>query len=166
MGLLSKWVSPPRDRNSTRENISAPGSFVASAWGFLRRGTACFAPTRCVIFSQVYGCRILFSLFAVSQSIGYKIHERSAMSRPTHSCEAGDRAREGGGRGRPCVRDEGKNPTGERRRRRRIDSSSAVFNSFPLLTPTRFIAETTQRERERERNKERVVCGLHALNQY
>ena len=97
MGLLSKWVSPPRDRNSTRENISAPGSFVASAWGFLRRGTACFAPTRCVIFSQVYGCRILFSLFAVSQSIGYKIHERSAMSRPTHSCEAGDRAREGGG---------------------------------------------------------------------
>ena len=162
MGLHSKWVSSPRDRNSTRENISAPGSFVPSAWVFQRGGTARFAPTRCVIFSQVYGCRILFSLFAVSQSIGYKIHERSAMSRPTHSCEAGDRAREGGGR--PCVRDEGKNPTGERRRRRRIDSSSAVFNSFPLLTPTRFIAETTQRERER--NKERVVCGLHALNQY
>ena len=97
MGLLSKWVSPPRDRNSTRENISAPGSFVASAWGFLRRGTACFAPTRCVIFSQVYGCRILFSLFAVSPSDTKFMSEARCRVRLTRARRGIGRAREAAG---------------------------------------------------------------------
>ena len=145
---LKVGITPSRPKLNPREHFGSSRKLRSVGLGLPAKGDRLLRSHKmCHFFA---GLRLPHPIFAFrSQSIGYKIHERSAMSRPTHSCEAGDRAREGGGRGRPCVRDEGKNPTGERRRRRRIDSSSAVFNSFPLLTPTRFIAETTQRERER-----------------
>ena len=90
---LKVGITPSRPKLNPREHF---GSLRSVGLGLPAKGGRLLRSHKmCHLFA---GLRLPHPLFPFrSQSIGYKIHERSAMSRPTHSCEAGDRAREGGG---------------------------------------------------------------------
>ena len=101
---LKVGITPSRPKLNPREHFGSR-KLRSVGLGLPARGDRLLRSHKmCHLFA---GLRLPHPIFPFrSQSIGYKIHERSAMSRPTHSCEAGDRAREGGSR--PCVRDEEK----------------------------------------------------------
>ena len=101
---LKVGITPSRPKLNPREHFG-PRKLRGVGLGLPARGDGSLRSHK--MRHLFAGLRLPHPIFPFrSQSIGYKIHERSAMSRPTHSCEAGDRAREGGGR--PCVRDEEK----------------------------------------------------------
>ena len=60
---LKVGIIPSRAKPNPREHFGS-GKLRSVGLGLPARDR--FAPTRCVIFSQVYGCRILFSFFSQS----------------------------------------------------------------------------------------------------